>query len=116
MSKLSAIGHFFHRLGQVAPAILAITPLAPIAGIVQAAIQEAEAIHGAGSGPAKLAHVVAIVTDAAQAANTQVGHEVINIQAVQNEAATVISAVVQATKLTPPKEAPPVKPADQQTS
>lgn len=99
MSKLSAIGHFFLRVGQIAPTILALTPLAPIAPAVTAAIQEAEALHGSGSGADKLAHVVAIATDAAQAVNAQAGHQVIDPVAVQSEAATVISSVVQAVKL-----------------
>lgn len=103
MSKLSKIGHFFQRLAQVAPTLLRLTPLAPIADIVQAAIAEAEAIHGPGTGTAKLAHVVNIATGAATAVNVQAGREIVDVAAVQTEAATIISAVVQATKLTPPK-------------
>lgn len=102
MSKLSKLGHFFQAVARVAPAILMLTPLAPISGIVVAAIQEAEAV-GHSSGPEKLAHVVAIATDAAQAVNTQAGQQVIDPAAVQQEAATVISAVVQAANLAHPK-------------
>lgn len=102
MSKLSAIGHFFERLAAIAPALLSITPLAPIAGAVQAAIAEAEHLKGAGTGQEKLAHVVAIAKDAAAAVNAQAGHPVVDEAAVEQEAATVISAVVQATKLTLP--------------
>lgn len=105
MSKLGKIGHFFHIVGTFAPLILANTPLAPIAGAVTAAIQEAEAIHGSGSGAEKLAHVTAIAVDAAHAANAQAGHQVIDPAAVQSEAATVISAVVQAANLAHPKAA-----------
>lgn len=105
MSKLSAIGHFFLRVGQVAPMILALTPLAAIAPAVTAAIQEAEAIHGAGSGADKLAHVVAIATEAAEAVNAQAGHQVIDPAAVQGAAATAVSAVVQVVNLAQPKAA-----------
>lgn len=104
MSKLSALGHFFQHVAKVAPAILLLTPLAPIAGIVVAGIQEAEAIKGASSAE-KLAHVQAIAVDAAHAANAQAGHQVIDPVAVETEAATVISAVVQAANLAHPKAA-----------
>lgn len=101
-SKLGKLGHFFKVLAHVAPAILSMTVLGPIAGIVQAAIGEAEALHGPGSGAEKLAHVIAIAKDAADAANAQAGHQVIDPVAVENEAATVVSAVVQAVKLAKP--------------
>lgn len=99
MSKLSALGHFFEKLATVAPDILALTPLAPIAGRVQAAIADAEYLKGPGTGADKLSHVVNIAVDAATAANLQAGHQVIDPVAVQAEAGTVISAVVQAVNL-----------------
>lgn len=99
MSKLGKLGHFFRNVGKFAPVILALTPLAPIAGPVQAAIAEAEAIHGDGAGAAKLAHVVAIAKDAADAANAQAGHEVIDPSTVEATATQVVSTVVNVVNL-----------------
>lgn len=104
MSKLGNLGKFLHIVGTFAPLILAVTPLAPIAGAVTAAIQEAESIAGA-TGAEKLARVTAIAVDAAHAANAQAGHVVVDPVAVQTEAATVISAVIQATNLAKPHAA-----------
>ena len=96
MSKLSKLGHFFQRVGKIAPAILAFTPLAPIAPLVAAAVQEAEAIKGA-TGPEKLAHVKAIVTAAVRVANQEAGHQVIGATdldaAIDHGVGAIISAV-----------------------
>lgn len=94
MSKLGKLGKFFHSVGKFAPIVLALTPLAPIAGPVAAAIAEAEAIHGDGAGPAKFAHVVAIAKDAALVANAAAGKEVVSPEAVEAAAAQAISTVV----------------------
>jgi hypothetical protein len=85
-------------LAQVGPQVLMFTPLAPIAGVVVAAIGEAQAMQGA-SGQAKLAHVVNIATDAAQAANLQAGRVVIDPAVLQATAATAISTAVSVTKM-----------------
>lgn len=98
MSKLGKLGHFFQQVAKVAPLILAVSPLAPIAGPITAAIQEAEAIQGA-SGKDKLAHVVAIAIDAAQTANAAAGHVVVDPAAVESTAGAVISAVVESVNL-----------------
>lgn len=101
MSKLSKLGHFFQRVGQIAPAVLMFTPLAPIAAPVQAAIQEAEVAFGPGHGPAKLAHVVAIATDAANAVNAQAGKIVVDPAAVTLGAGAIISGIVQVVNSVP---------------
>lgn len=93
MSKLGKLGHFFHNVGKFAPVILALTPLAPIAAPVAAAIQEAEAIHGA-TGPDKLAHVIAVAKESAVVANMAAGKQVVDPAEVEGAAAQVISAVV----------------------
>ena len=98
MSKLGRLGHFFVKVGQFAPVILALTPLAPISGIVGAAIQEAEALKGA-TGEQKLAHVMAIAVDAAKAANSQAGKVVVDPAKVQNAVAEAVSAVITVTNL-----------------
>lgn len=99
MSKLTALGHFMRKVGAVAPAILMFTPLAPIAGITQAAIVEAEAIFGPGKGDEKLAHVIAVAKDAGAAINAQAGHEVVHVDAIEQTAKSAISAVISATKV-----------------
>lgn len=102
MSKLGKLGNFFKQVGRIAPVILAFTPLAPIAEPVAAAIQEAEAIHGAATGPEKLAHVVAVAVDAAQVANTAAGKVVVDPAAIQDSAQHAIAAVISATKAVNP--------------
>ena len=102
MSRLGALGHFFQQVGKFAPLILAVTPLAPIAGPVAAAIQEAEAIHGAGNGAAKLQHVIAIAQDAAESANAAAGKVVVDPQAVAASATQVVSAIVSVANLSHP--------------
>lgn len=98
--KLGKIGRFFHNLGRYAPLVLALTPLAPIAAPIAAAIAEAEAIHGEGNGPAKLAHVVAIAKDAADVANAAAGRQVVDPAAVEGAAAQAISTVVAVANIT----------------
>lgn len=82
----------------VGPVALQFTPLAPIAGTVAAAIGEAEQIEGA-SGSEKLAHVTAIAISAAQAANEQAGHQVIDPAMVAATAQSAISTAVGAIKI-----------------
>lgn len=82
----------------VGPVALQFTPLAPIAGAVAAAIGEAQQIEGA-SGQEKLAHVTAIAMQAAQAANDQAGHIVIDPSLVSATAASAISTAVSAIKI-----------------
>jgi hypothetical protein len=85
-------------LEQVGPGVLKFTPLAPIAPQVIAAIGETQGMPGA-TGPEKLAHVVNIATQAAQAANAEAGRVVIDPGAMQTTAETAISTVVQVTKM-----------------
>jgi hypothetical protein len=54
---------------------------------------EAEAIKGA-SGEQKLAHVLAIVQDAAKAANDKAGRIVVDPSKINESAASLISAIV----------------------
>lgn len=95
MSKLGKLGSFFKKVGQVAPAVLVLTPLAPIAPIVQAAIQEAEAIPGA-TGAQKRAHVKAIAVDAATSINIAKGAAVVDVAEVEQAADSSITAVIDA--------------------
>lgn len=97
MSKMGKLGSFFKKVSHVAPLILAVTPLAPIAPFVAAGIQEAEAIGG--SGPDKLVHVVNIAKAAADAANAQAGKTVIDPALVEASAASTVSAIVQISNL-----------------
>ncbi len=85
-------------LAEVGPKVLMFTPLAPITGVVVAAIGEAEAMQGA-TGAAKLAHVVNIATDAAQATNLQAGHVVIDPAVLQATAVQAISTAVSVSNL-----------------
>jgi hypothetical protein len=102
MSKLGNLGHFFLAVGKVAPVILAMNPAtAAIAAPVQAAIQEAEAIHGAGTGSEKLAHVVATAQQAATVANTAAGKVVVDPAAIQEAVANAVATIIAATKLHP---------------
>lgn len=87
------IGRWIQIAAQFAPQVLLFTPLAPIAGIVSQAIQEAEQIKGA-TGPQKLAHVTNIAIDAAAATNAKVGRMVIDPNAVRVASASAISTVV----------------------
>lgn len=96
--RLDKLADFAKKVGQFAPMILALTPLAPIAPAVALGIQEAEAIRGA-SGPEKLAHVVKIAKHAADAANAQAGKEVIDAAQVEATAGQVVSAVVSTVNL-----------------
>jgi len=99
MGKLTALGHFLRKVGAVAPTLLEFTPFAPIAGIAQAAIGEAEAIFGPGTGQLKLAHVVEVSVDAGLAINAQAGHQVVDVDAIRATATQTIGAVISATKV-----------------
>ncbi len=85
-------------LAEVGPKVLMFTPLAPITGVVVAAIGEAQAMEGA-SGAVKLAHVVNIATDAATATNLQAGHVVIDPAVLQATAVQAINTAVSVTKM-----------------
>lgn len=92
----SSMPKWLHVLAEVGPTVLKFTPLAPIAPLVIAAIGEAEAMGGK-SGPEKLAHVVNIATEAAQAAQAQG----VNIDPVlvQSAAIKAISTAVDVTNM-----------------
>lgn len=83
-------------LAHVAPKVLLLTPLAPIAPAVQAAIAEAEAIPGA-SGHDKLAHVVQIASNAAQIAKASGVN--IDPDAVEQAAEKAVSTAVDITNI-----------------
>lgn len=100
MSKLGKLGSFFKKLGKFAPLILAATPLAPIAPMVVAAIAEAEAIKGAGTGAEKAAHVKAIVIEVANAINAQKGTVVVDPAEVEAVADNAISTIISVVNLT----------------
>lgn len=89
---------FLRITKSLAPIVLSLTPLGPIAGAVSAAIGEAEQIEGA-SGAEKLQHVTTIAVQAAHAANAQAGKVVVDPIAVQQEAGAVITATVGAINL-----------------
>lgn len=95
MSKWATFLKIARTIGPVA---LQFTPLAPIAGTVSAAIGEAQQIEGA-SGAEKLAHVTNIAIQAADAANTQAGHQVIDPAVVAATAQTAISTAYGAIKI-----------------
>ncbi len=99
MSKLGKLGRFFHNVGKFAPLILAVTPLAPIAAPVAAAIAEAEAIHGDGTGTEKLAHVVGVAKEAAEVANAAAGHVVVDPAAIEGAASQAVSTVISVVNL-----------------
>jgi hypothetical protein len=90
MSKLD----WLKKLGELAPIVLAMTPLAPIAGPVAAAMHEAEEIHGDDSGAAKLSHVVGIAQQAATAVNAQAGKVVIAPDLIPGATAQIVSAII----------------------
>lgn len=107
MSKLGALGHFFLSVGKVAPMILAMNPAtAPIAGVITAAIQSAQAIHGSATGAAKLAHVVEIAQDAATAVNIKAGKTVIDPAQIEVATSNAVAVIIAATKLHPKDETP----------
>lgn len=86
-------------LKSVAPMVLAFTPLAPIVPAIVVGIAEAEKIPGA-SGAEKLAHVQKIARQAAEAANAQAGHEVINPDEMDQASAAAISTAVTIVNMT----------------
>jgi hypothetical protein len=96
---MSRFRSFLIRISKLAPVLLALTPLAPIADEVTAAIQEAEAIRGA-SGPEKLQHVVNIAVEAAKAANEVAGRVLIPLDRVVALATMIVSMIILATNTT----------------
>lgn len=94
---MSKLGTFFKNVAKVAPLILSLTPLAPIAEEVTAFIQEAEAIKG--SGPEKLAHVKTMTLEAAKAINDQTGREVVSLDYVAQTVDNTVSVIVSATNI-----------------
>lgn len=83
---------------QLAPLILAVTPLAPIVPWVVVGIQTAEGIEGA-TGAQKLEIAKAIVSVGVAATNAQVGKVILNPAEADTLVAAGISAVVAATNL-----------------
>lgn len=95
MSKLGKLGNFFNGMAKFALPILMMTPLAPIARVIVAAMQEAEALHtGPNTGADKLKHVLAIALDAALGVNIAAGHMVIDPAVLQQVVTQVVGAIV----------------------
>lgn len=90
---MSKWGTFFSVLKKFGPQILKLTPLAPIAEEVEAAIADAEQIPGATS-TEKLNHVVNIAAESAQAVNDKAGHEVLKVEEVRQSGGAIVSGVV----------------------
>lgn len=82
----------------IAPIILAATPLAPIAPFVALGIRVAEGIPGA-TADQKLVIAKSIASVGVQAANAQAGKEVIDTKAADTLVTSGINAVVAATNL-----------------
>lgn len=84
----------------VAPAVLQFTPLAPLSAYIVPAIVEAESIKSAEGGQAKLLHVLAAATTAAQATNAQAGRMVIDPALIQTQGPLIVSNVITAINAT----------------
>lgn len=84
-------------LKTVGLASLRATKLAPIADTVAVIIEEAEAIHGAKTGPDKLTHVIPLVLAAAEAAHA--AGVKIDPADVQRAAAGAVSTAVTVTNI-----------------
>jgi hypothetical protein len=81
---------WFKLAAYLVPLVLSQHPkTAPIADEVAAAVAEAEGLFGSGSGASKLAHVVNVAKEAAQAVDELRGSE--------DETAGAVSAIVNAT-------------------
>lgn len=92
------LGAFLGALQMVLPMALATVGVPPVltATVLHAAV-EAEHIHGDGTGASKLAHVQAIVTDAANVFNaTKSVEEQINVSTLNDAVASGIAAGVKA--------------------
>ena len=83
---------------KVAPAVLLLTPLAPIAPFIILGIEIAEKIPGA-SGPEKLEIAKAIARVGINAANAKADSPVIDPEAVDQLVTSSINAIVAATNL-----------------
>lgn len=92
-----AVPQWLEILETVGPTVLALTPLAPIAPAVVAAIGEAQQIAGA-TGADKLAHVQNIVNETVAAVNAQAGHTELDPQLVSDASAKAIGTVVSVVK------------------
>jgi len=72
--------------------------LAPVGPLVVQGITEAQQMKGA-SGPEKLAHATNLVTIGAATANAAAGKEVVDTNAVTNDASKAISVAVDITNM-----------------
>lgn len=86
------------RALEMAPLILSLSPLAPIAPAVAAGIVAAEKMKGA-TGAEKLAHVQELAHAAAEGANAAAGREVVSVVGIDQAAANAISTVVSVVNL-----------------
>jgi hypothetical protein len=102
-AKRDAMG-FWSKFKQVAetiaPAVLQFTPLAPLSAYIVPAIVEAESIKSAEGGQAKLLHVLAAATTAAQATNAQAGRMLIDPALIQSQGPMIVSNVITAINAT----------------
>jgi hypothetical protein len=85
-------------VAQIAPAILAFTPAAPLAPWVALGIHTAEGIDGA-TGPQKLEIAKAIAKVGVAAVNAQAGKELVDVTSSDVVITDGINAVVAATNL-----------------
>lgn len=96
------LGAFLVKLRILAPLILSLTPLGPIAQSVIAAIEDAEKLLGDGTGPQKLAYVIDEVKQAASILNGVKGHVVIDPDTIAGATAQVIAALIAVVNATKP--------------
>lgn len=89
---------WFKGVLHMAPLILSLSPLAPIAPAVAAGIVAAEQMKGA-TGAQKLAHVQELAHAAAEGANAAAGREVVSVVGIDDAAAHAISTVVAVVNL-----------------
>lgn len=81
------------------PILMVVGVPLPVISAIQVGIVEAEEIHGAKSGPEKLAHVQHLALLAAQGTNGAAGHQVVDPATLEEVVAAGVSTVVKALNL-----------------
>jgi hypothetical protein len=94
-----SVSKWLQLVSWVAPAVLGMTPLAPIAPFVIAGVQAAESLPGA-QGKDKLDAAVQIARIGIAATNAQAGHVVVDPQLADAAIQSGISTVVNVVNLT----------------
>lgn len=101
---------WFRILKEIGPTVLAFTPIAPLVPAIIAGIELAEQIPGA-TGAQKKAIVQQIAKTAAEGANAQAGHVVIDAASIETVAGSAIDTVVGVVNIIHQlPEAPPPSP------